>query len=177
MSQIPALDFDWIVPDLAMGGARAVTAAARLAQEHHIRHVVDVRVEDKDDEEALGRHGITLLHLPTEDMRAISNEMLDHGVSWVRERLERGDRVLVHCQHGVGRSALLVCCVLVGMGHGPAGALRLAKRSRPCISPSPEQLAALLGWSQAFQVRRGGRPFTESFRDLNRILVYPNAPR
>src|SRR5512142_815655 len=66
-----ALDFDWVTPTLAVGARFAPSDAARLAREHEIRHVVDLRVEECDDERVLERHGIELLHLPTEDVCAI----------------------------------------------------------------------------------------------------------
>jgi predicted protein tyrosine phosphatase len=117
--------------------------AARLASEHGIARVVDVRVERCDDEAILRLHGIRLLHLPTQDTRAISQARLSHGVAFVSEGLDRGERVLVHCQYGIGRSALLACCVLVARGAPPLAALEAAKRARPVVSPSPEQLQAL----------------------------------
>ena len=123
-----ALDFDWVTPTLAVGAGFASADAARLAREHGIRHVVDVRVEECDDERVLRRHGIELLHLPTEDVCAIDDERIDDGVAWVNERLDRGERVLVHCQHGVGRSALLALCVLVSRGDEPLEALLRAKK-------------------------------------------------
>ena len=32
------------------------------------------------------------------------------GAQWVKERMEQGGRVLIHCEHGVGRSALTYQC-------------------------------------------------------------------
>ncbi|HWC66116.1 MAG TPA: protein phosphatase, partial [Thermoanaerobaculia bacterium] len=69
-----AFDFDWVTPLLAVGGRFAASDAARLAREHAIRHVVDVRLEACDDARVLRRHGIELLHLPTEDVCAIEDD-------------------------------------------------------------------------------------------------------
>jgi protein-tyrosine phosphatase len=168
-SGAPSLDFTWILPNLAMGGARSIERAEELARAHNIRHIVDVRLEQKDDEEILRRHGMTLLHLPTEDMCAIALEMIDHGVAWVRGHLDNGSRVFIHCQWGIGRSALLTCCVLVSLGYSPAQALELAKKNRPIVSPSPEQLEALLAWSHNQQAKDGEPPHTETWGDLAAI--------
>lgn len=169
MSDTPRLDFTWILPNLAMGGARSVERAEQLARMHGIRHIVDVRLEEKDDEEVLRQHGMTLLHLPTEDLCAISLEMIDDGVAWTRAHLDRGDKVYIHCQWGIGRSALLTCCVLVSLGQSPAEALLHAKKSRPVVSPSPEQLEALLQWSQLYRERRGEPLPEEGWADLAAI--------
>lgn len=147
------MNLDWVTPALCVGGSYPMEAAAHLAQRLGIRHVVDVRVERCDDEAVLHTHGITLLHLPTVDMSAISQKKLRDGVAWVRERLARGDKVFIHCEYGIGRSALLALCVLVAEGFAPLDALALAKRQRPKLSPSPEQLTAFLvfasGWKHA----------------------------
>jgi protein-tyrosine phosphatase len=112
---------------------------------------------------------MTLLHLPTEDLCAISLEMIDDGVAWTRAHLDRGDKVYIHCQWGIGRSALLTCCVLVSLGQSPAEALLHAKKSRPVVSPSPEQLEALLQWSRLYRERRGEPLPAEGWADLAAI--------
>jgi len=148
-----ALDFDWVTPTLAVGAGFAPSDAAPLAREHGIRHVVDLRVEACDDVHVLRRHGIELLHLPTEDVCAIDDEKIDDGVAWVNARLDRGARVLIHCQHGIGRSALLALCVLVSRGDEPLDALLRAKDARRIVSPSPEQLFAFARFCGAVRER------------------------
>lgn len=149
------LDLHFVAPGLAVGACFPMEGAARLAADHGIARVVDVRVERCDDEAVLRLYGIRLLHLPTEDTRAISQTRLAHGVAFASEGLEVGERVLIHCQYGIGRSALLACCVLVNRGASPLEALEAAKRARPVISPSPEQLGALAEFSARVKAARG----------------------
>lgn len=108
--------------------------------------VVDLREEACDDAEELEAAGLAFLHLPTTDWCAVSAPMLDEGVAWVCERLARGERVLVHCEHGIGRSATLALCVLADQGHEPAAAIQLAKNRRWKVSPSPEQYECWAAW-------------------------------
>jgi predicted protein tyrosine phosphatase len=149
------LDLQFVAPDLAVGASYPMEAVARLAADHGIARVVDVRVEACDDEALLRLHGIRLLHLPTEDTRAIAQRMLREGVAFVSAGLDAGEAVLVHCQHGIGRSALLALCALVDRGAAPLAALEEAKRSRPVISPSPEQLEALRVFAGRVKAERG----------------------
>jgi predicted protein tyrosine phosphatase len=149
------LDLHFVAPGLAVGASFPMETAAQLAADHGIARVVDVRVERCDDEAVLRLHGIRLLHLPTQDTRAISQTRLSHGVAFVTEGLDRGERVLVHCQYGIGRSALLACCVLVARGSPPLVALEAAKRARPVVSPSPEQLEALARFSARHKAQHG----------------------
>lgn len=149
------LNFNWVTPLLAVGARFPIEAAEHLAAWHGIRYVVDLRVETCDDAHLLREHGITLLHLPTEDMCAVSLPMLREGVQWVTKHLDRGDKVYVHCEHGVGRSATLALCVLVAQGESPLQALTKAKQARWQVSPSPEQLQAFLTWAGEWQAQRG----------------------
>jgi hypothetical protein len=137
-------DLHWLTGDLAVGGCFPVERAADLSSEYGIRAIVDLREEDCDDEQLLREHGIHFLHLPTPDLEAASVTTLERGVRFVRDHLRSGDKVLIHCQHGIGRSALLALCVLVDQGWEPIDALKHAKDRREAVSPSESQY---LGWS------------------------------
>jgi predicted protein tyrosine phosphatase len=165
----PAFDLDFVTPELAVGGRLPLQAAAVLGCAHGVRAVVDLRVEERDDERAFRAHGIAFLHLPTADARAVSQAMLDDGVAWVSAHIDRGEKVLVHCEHGVGRSALLALCVLVARGDSPLGALERAKGARPMVSPSPEQLEAFAAWARSFAARTGGDPEVPTVDALGRV--------
>ena len=137
-------EFSWIDASLAVGGSFPPGVASRLAREHGIGGVIDVRIEASDHPEELAAHGLAFLRLPTEDACAVSQEMLDEGVRFAREMA--GARLLVHCQHGIGRSALVALCVLVDRGEAPMDALRRAKDARELISPAPCQFEAWAEW-------------------------------
>ena len=142
-------DLHWLTDRLAVGGCFPIERAAELARSHGIRAIVDLRAEDCDDEQALLAARITLLHLPTPDMEPASVAMLDSGVAFVREQIDDGAKVLIHCQHGIGRSALLALCVLVDLGWEPLDALAHAKGRRAAISPSRAQYDGWAAWLSA----------------------------
>jgi predicted protein tyrosine phosphatase len=148
-------DLDWIVGDLAVGGCFPAGHAAALARRHGIGAVVDVRVEACDDARELAACGIRFLHLPTEDLQGVSQPMLDEGVAFARQMAAHGRKLLIHCTHGIGRSATLALCVLADRGFGPLEALNLAKDARSKISPSLAQYEAWAAWL------RRGRPEAE----------------
>ena len=155
---------DWITDHLAVGGSFPAQQAERLAREHGIVAVVDLRNEDVDDEQLLRAHGITLLHLPTQDMCAVDRAHLDRGVAFASRHLDRGERVLVHCEHGIGRSAVLALCILVARGHAPLVALELLKDRRRCVAPTSEQLEC---WSRWLAGRRLLAPCDWELPDLD----------
>jgi hypothetical protein len=153
MSSTPDLDLHWIDEQLAIGGRIEGRWFEHLGHTLGISRVVDVRQEACDDAALLRQHGIELLHLPTEDRCGLSLAMLEQGVEVVGDWLAERRRVFIHCEHGMGRSALLACCVLVSRGREPLEALRCAKAARPKVSPSPEQLARYIAWTEGFRVR------------------------
>jgi len=153
-------DFHWLTDDVAVGGCFPIDHAARLAEEHGIRAVVDLREEDRDDEEQLRAAGIDFLHLPTPDLEPASMAMLTRGVEFVSSRIAEGKRVLIHCQHGIGRSALLGLCVLVDQGWEPLDALAHAKDCREIVSPSRSQYD---GWATWLEARGKAVPDYHSF--------------
>jgi protein-tyrosine phosphatase len=144
----------WITPHLAVGGSFASEDAERLAAEHRVRAVIDLRAEAMDDEALLQRHGMALLHLPTEDMCGVDGRLLDDGVAFATGWLDRGERVLVHCEHGIGRSATLALCVMVDRGQAPLDALEQMKSRRALVSPSPEQFACWVAWLERHRAAR-----------------------
>jgi hypothetical protein len=151
------VDISWVMPNLALGGRLAADAIGHLVSAFGIRNVVDLRSEDHDDEQLFRKHSAALLHLPTPDGSGIGTEMVHRGVAWINRQLDRGEKVFVHCEHGIGRSALLVCCVLVSRGATPRRAIERVKAARARAAPSPEQLRALLQWTGEW-CRVQGRP-------------------
>ncbi len=143
--QLPEFDLSWLMEGLAVGGCFPLERAAELAKSHGIRGVIDLREEDCDDEEVLKRAGVGFLHLPTPDLHPAPVTMLDQGVRFAGEHLDRGDAVLIHCQHGIGRSPLLALCVMVDRGLEPLAALEQAKDRRLKVSPSELQYR---GWAE-----------------------------
>jgi protein-tyrosine phosphatase len=143
-------NFDWVDDQLAVGGRFPSERVALLASTHGIEAIIDLRREDKDDEQLLLAHGISLLHLPTEDMCGANAEQLDEGVRFACEWIERGKRVLIHCEHGIGRSATLALCVLVRRGSSPLEALGRMKDRRALVSPSPAQFLCWQEWLGRF---------------------------
>jgi protein-tyrosine phosphatase len=141
-------DISWLDDQLAVSGCFPMESVAELARTHAIGAVVDLREEDCDDRHALARAGVDFLHLPTPDLHPATPEMLDQGVGFARQHIERGRGVLIHCQHGIGRSPLLALCVMVDLGWEPLDALELAKQRRVRVSPSESQYRGWAAWLQ-----------------------------
>ena len=153
-------DFSWLTDGLAVGGCFPIDRAVHMADAHGIRAVVDLRQEACDDEQLLRSAGIDFLHLPTPDLHAAPIAMLDRGVEFAKTHLDGGEKVLIHCQHGIGRSPLLALCVLVDQGWEPLDALTHAKDRRALVSPSRAQYD---GWAQWLEHRGKSAPDCHTF--------------
>src|SRR5579863_396844 len=136
------LNMSWVTDHLAVGGRVREEDIPFLARTG-ITHVVDTRSEYCDDIEALAREQIELLYLPAPDTYPLTIEQLQKGAAWVHERIQKGGRVLIHCEHGVGRSVLLTGAVLVYDGMSARDALELVQLKRWQAAPNQKQVARL----------------------------------
>ena len=144
------LNLTWITDALAVGGAPRTSDYGRLAA-MGVTAVVDAREEAVGDREALTKLGIRLLHLPTQDRYALSQHQLRQGTRWILDRLAEGGKVLVHCQHGVGRGPLLATAVLVGQGMTAPEAVRAIRSRRWQAAPNDRQIEALLMFEERWK--------------------------
>jgi protein-tyrosine phosphatase len=108
---------------------------------------VNLREEADDDARglAMSRH----LWLPTPDDGAPTLEQLREGVAFIREAVQAGEGVYIHCAQGVGRAPMMAAAYLVSEGHTPRAALETIRRVRPFITPTREQLKRLEEWAKS----------------------------
>jgi len=75
---------------------------------------------------------------------------LAQEAGWVIERLQRGERVLVHCSAGMNRSSSVCCAVLILLeGLSAEAALERVREQHPWARPDPRHWLALrwLAWN------------------------------
>lgn len=136
------LNLSWITPHLAVGGRFLSTEIHRLAA-RGVGAIVDTRSEHQDDAQLLGAQGIEFLYLPTEDTFPLTVPQLCEGTAWVNARIAEGRSVLIHCEHGVGRSVLLAAAALVASGMSAHEAMALIQRKRWQAAPNHRQMRRL----------------------------------
>lgn len=138
----PRLDVSWIAADLAVGSRIDALNLSRLSS-LGIGSIVDLRAEESDDPNLLAAQGLRFLHLPMPDEFPLTQEQLREGSRWIRAERASGRSVLVHCQHGVGRSVMLVAAVLIDEGIPATRALEQIKARRPRMALNARQLGAV----------------------------------
>jgi protein tyrosine phosphatase (PTP) superfamily phosphohydrolase (DUF442 family) len=146
------LNLSWVTPQLAVGGRVLPDDIHRLAKAG-VTRVVDTRAEHQDDATLLAREGIELLSLPTPDTHPLSVVQLREGAAWVNQQIATGQRVLIHCEHGVGRSVLLTAAALVAAGVSAHDAMSLIQRRRWQAAPNHRQMRRLQEFERAVHGR------------------------
>jgi Predicted protein-tyrosine phosphatase len=146
------LNMSWITPHIAVGGRIRLEDIKALSQTG-VTHVIDTRSEYCDDAEALGQEQIELLYLPTPDTYPLSVEQLMEGAIWANDRIGQDGHILIHCEHGVGRSALLACATLIYGGMQANAALELVKTKRWQAAPNKRQVERLREFDVAYRAK------------------------
>jgi protein-tyrosine phosphatase len=78
--------------------------------------------------------GLDVLHFPIIDAwipRPDECAAFDDLIAAIRDSLDAGQRVVIHCRAGIGRSGLVAACVVTTYGHGAADAITLVRQAQP----------------------------------------------
>ena len=105
--------FDQITPQLWLGGAPHYTRDYTYILENGITAVLNIRAEREDDVNFYRQHEITYQQLQVLDVTVPSEAAISAGVEFVRQQVENGHTVLVHCAKGRGRSATILAAYLM----------------------------------------------------------------
>lgn len=136
-------NWNWITPRLAVGGEPPPSAYAML-HAYGFEATIDLR-DPAEAAETVASTAIARLHLPTPDRLPPSPTDLEYALRFIAAQ-PSSERILIHCVHGIGRSAIVALAALVAQGHTPLEALSMLKNRRWRISPSPEQYEAWAAW-------------------------------
>jgi ADP-ribosyl-[dinitrogen reductase] hydrolase len=142
LAPCPGRDRDLVV-DLAAirdwGAAIIVTLV-----EHHELETMFIA----DLPQVVARQGIGWLHLPVRDMcapdAAFDSRWQSEGAG-LRKRLQRGERVLVHCRGGRGRAGTVAARLLIELGMPAEAAIAQVRAARPGAIETSAQLDHLHG--------------------------------
>ncbi len=89
------------------------------------------------------------------DQAVPSLEQMRALVSWIRDAIADGGRVLVHCVGGLGRSGTAAACTLVAAGMNPDQAIAAVRRARsPRAIESEQQERFVRGFEPGGRLRR-----------------------
>lgn len=105
--------------------------------------LLDLRLEAKDASALAENRGLGYRKLGFPEFEAPAPELLNEAALWVHRHISAGERVVVFCREGRGRSAMVCCAALVLKGVQLQTAYRLVYRAQPLTTLSDAQTAAL----------------------------------
>jgi diacylglycerol kinase (ATP) len=106
--------------------------------------VVDLRKKDATKYSSyLQKSGIKYLKRPTPDGSGISLRDLLDVVEWVAAMVRTGAKILIHCDLGRGRAALVASSYLIYSGLDQETALRFVKKKRRITYLNSRQKSSL----------------------------------
>jgi atypical dual specificity phosphatase len=129
---------DQITPDLWLGGAPLYKRDYDFILNNDIQAVLNIRAERDDDEALYAKNNITYKKVEVLDMIVPPLPAIDESVAWMREQIEDGRSVFIHCAKGRSRSATLIAAYLVkyeNMTIDQAHQLMLKKRKLTNLRP------------------------------------------
>jgi atypical dual specificity phosphatase len=144
------------VPQEVHGANRAIVT---MLEEHELKASI---FSEPVLSEEWKRRGVPQLHLPAPDYHGVSLDHFQEAVAFVKQEIDNGREVTVHCKAGRGRSAAIVIAYLLvhGKGHGISlttvdDAISYVKKRRAVISINFWQKRALEKYWSAQQRTKG----------------------
>jgi protein tyrosine phosphatase (PTP) superfamily phosphohydrolase (DUF442 family) len=130
---------DWLDDEMAALRAAGVDVLVSLQTQ-------DERIELGlvDEAAAAQRAGMEFLSFPIVDLGVPDRYEIRPFLDMLRDRLDAGRHVVVHCRAGIGRSSLVAAALLTGYGVPPDRAWAVISEARGITVPeTPEQGAWL----------------------------------
>jgi VanZ family protein len=135
-------DLHWATSDLAFWREPNSTEWGKI-RGVGVDFVLDLRSEGTDEASNALAQGLRYRRMSMVEFAAPGLPILTEAAASVYERMAAGERVLVICREGRGRSPMVCCAALVLTGMPLVSAYRLVQRAQPILSLSSAQAQAL----------------------------------
>ncbi len=137
--------FSEIRPNLYLGGALTRVEDYSWIENEGITAVLNMTSEWNDDEDFFIRRNIEYLKIPVNDLSSPSVIQILYGVEYLKTHTILGEKTLVHCAKGRGRSATVVCAFLMrNLKIDFDGANKILENNRSLVSIMAQQKEKLL---------------------------------
>ncbi|MHA7772689.1 protein-tyrosine phosphatase family protein [Roseibium sp. M-1] len=131
---MPKPSGDWLEDDLARLREQGVDRIVSMLTAE------EAEILGLDQEEAnCNQIGLEFTSVPVPDRHVPGLEVVREIVASIVEDLSQGKGVSVHCRAGIGRSGLVVCCVLVALGINASDAIDTVSKSRGVAVPDTSE--------------------------------------
>ncbi len=124
-----ARDRHGVASDLHLIGQWGADAILSLVEEEELQHLQVPNLGD-----AIRRAGLTWYHFPVPDFGAPdpgSMKRWEQMSAQFHRLLDRGEKLLIHCRGGLGRSGTIAALLLIERGESWQRAMEIVRKARP----------------------------------------------
>lgn len=124
------VNISWITEQIAVSGAFFDDDIGFLRR-RGVDAIIDLRSEYCDNQEQIEKCGMQFLHIEVDDCDSPTKRQLEEIFKFVEPLLNKGKKVLIHCQNGCGRSPLVAVAIISKRGMLIPEAVSLVKEKNP----------------------------------------------
>lgn len=148
----PVWEFSEVTPQIYVGGQHFPKGWDEM-QQKGIEAVVNMREKHLDDAKK-GIQSENYLHLDTRDNTPPSLDDLHRGAQFIKEQVDAGRKVYIHCGVGVGRAPSQTAAYFIYEGMTPDEAIRKIKKVRPFVHLTYRQRLQLENFAAYLQQQK-----------------------
>ena len=113
----------WITDNLAVGYAPRSEEELDEVKAQGITAIVNLCAECYDLHAIEERRGFRVYFIPLQDEGAPDIAEMEKAVAWIDDSIGSGNKVLVHCRFGIGRTGTLIAAFFLSKGYSLKEAL------------------------------------------------------
>jgi hypothetical protein len=130
-----------IIPGLYLGDIESSTDLESLVY-HNIHHIISILARDEYLVPLKSHLLITL-----RDGSPYTPKQLEIGVNFIKQGMQKGEGVLVHCMAGISRSSTLIGAYLMKEHkYSPIETIRLMQNQREIVDPAYFTFRSAINW-------------------------------
>ena len=111
-----AYEITWMTSQMAVGHAPMSFTDIDRIKDAGIDAIINLCGEYCDLHEIEKQSGFEVYYLPIPDECAPDLEAIEQALSWLDEAIYLDKKILIHCKHGLGRTATLISAYLLRQG-------------------------------------------------------------
>ena len=119
----------WVTEHLAVGSAPMSSADMEMIRAQGIGAIMNLCGEFYGLHEIETDQGFTVYFLELMDECAPDMPAMERALDWLQQTIRSGQKVMVHCRHGIGRTGTMVAAYFLHQGHDIKAATESLKTS------------------------------------------------